>query len=81
MTSKAKAIYAKYGITTDGDKLVTPFEFGGKKIKTTPILKNGNSKVGKGVYTFSTLPTNRLFRTAFCPFCDCFRTINISAAL
>ena len=76
MTNREKAIYAKYGITVDGNKLVTPFEFNGKKIETSPILKNGNSKVGKGVYTFSTLATTRVFKTSYglvkgtCK-CDC----------
>lgn len=82
MTKREKAIYAKYGITTEDNKLVTPFEFNGKKIKTSPVLKNGNSKVGKGVYTFSTLPTNKEFDTAYgtikgtcCCNCDgCYAT-------
>ena len=26
-----------------------------------PLLVNGNSKLGKGVWTFSTLPTNKYF--------------------
>jgi len=61
MTRKEIAIYTKYGIETSGDKLITPID----GITTTPILKNGNAKVGKGVYTFSTLPTNKEFATAY----------------
>ena len=60
MTLKEKNIYTKYGIATDGNKLVAP---NGSHV--APILKNGNAKVGKGVYTFSTLPTNKTYHTSY----------------
>lgn len=51
-TSK-KAIYAKYGIEYKNGKINVPL-FGLKR----PFLVNGNDKIGKGAYHFSTLPTN-----------------------
>lgn len=53
-----KDIYAKYGIiyrTSDG-KILSPL-FGWIK----PLLVDGNAKIGKGAYHFSTLPTNRIY--------------------
>jgi hypothetical protein len=49
-------IYRSYGIQYDRiqDKIFHPV-FGWIK----PLLINGNDKLGKGVYTFSTLPTNK----------------------
>ena len=56
MTKKELAIYEKHGITVDGDYIVSP-----NGIRIKPMLKNNNSKVGKAVYTFSILPTNKEF--------------------
>lgn len=67
------AIYNKYGITVNGDKLVTPI----KGIEIMPILKDNNSKLngdkktrkadpndnGNKVYTFGTLPTDQEFNS------------------
>lgn len=53
-----KDIYAKYGIeyrAIDG-KVLSPM-FGWIK----PLLVDGNGKIGKGAYHFSTLPTNRIY--------------------
>lgn len=51
-----KEIYANYGIEYDPktQKILYPL-FGWNK----PLLVNGNDKIGKGAYHFSTLPTNR----------------------
>ena len=46
-----KAIYAKYGIEYENGKINAPL-FGW----IAPLLVNGNAKLGKGVWTFSTLP-------------------------
>lgn len=45
-----KDIYAKHGITFDGDKILSPVG------KISELLKQGNTKTGKAVYTFSILP-------------------------
>lgn len=71
-----KLIYAKFGITLENGNLISPIG----AIK--PLLKNGNSKVGKNVYTFSILPTNKLFSvngmemkgTCPCTCKDCYGT-------
>lgn len=52
-----KDIYAAFGIRYQAGKIYHPV-FGW----IAPLLKNGNEKVGKGVYTFSTLPTNKAFK-------------------
>jgi len=54
-TSK-KAIYAEYGIEYKAGKINSPL-FGWIR----PLLVNGNEKIGKGCYHFSTLPTNRTY--------------------
>lgn len=48
-----KAVYAEFGIQYQGGKIYAPL-YGW----INPLLINGNAKLGKGVYTFSTLPTN-----------------------
>lgn len=53
MTKKEIAIYEKYGIKTEGNYIISPIG----PIK--PVLKDGNTKTGKKVFTFSTLPTNK----------------------
>lgn len=53
-----KAVYAEYGITFENGKIDNPiFGF------INPLLVDGNSKLGKGVWTFSTLPSNMEFST------------------
>lgn len=59
MESK-KSIYAKHGIIYDGGKIESPVG------KISPLLVNGNSKIGAGVWHFSTLPTNRTFKVNVC---------------
>lgn len=46
-----KDIYSKYGINYRGGKIEAP-EFG----FITPLLIDGNAKLGKGIWTWSTLP-------------------------
>lgn len=48
-------IYKKYGIEFDGKYITSPIG------KIRELLKQGNSKVGKHVWTFSLLPTNKIF--------------------
>ena len=51
-----KAIYAKYGIIYKNGKIFhEEFEW------INPLMINGNEKIGKGVWHFSTLPTNNEF--------------------
>ena len=51
-----KDIYAQYGIEYKSGKILAP-EFG----MISPLLVNGNAKLGRGVWTFSTLPSNKVF--------------------
>lgn len=51
-----KAIYAAYGIEYKNGKINAPV-FGW----IAPLLVDGNAKLGKGVWTFSMLPTARTF--------------------
>lgn len=51
-----KGIYASFGIEYKNGKIYTPL-FGW----IAPILIDGNSKLGKGVWTFSMLPSNQMF--------------------
>ena len=53
MKQTKKDVYAAYGIEYRKGKILAPV-YGW----INPILINGNAKLGKGVYTFSTLPTN-----------------------
>lgn len=50
MKATKKDIYKKYGITFDGEKIVSPIG------RINELLKEGNSKTGKAVYTWSLLP-------------------------
>ena len=54
-TSK-KTIYAIYGIEYANGKIYSPV-FGW----INPLLVDGNAKLGKGVWTWSTLPSNQIF--------------------
>lgn len=56
LKASKKAIYSKYGIKFENGKMWHPF-FGW----ISPVLVNGNAKLGKGVWTFSMLPTNKEF--------------------
>lgn len=57
MTRTTKSsVYAKYGIFYKNDKIIHPI-LG----KINELLINGNEKIGKGVWHFSTLPTNKEF--------------------
>lgn len=49
-------IFAEYGIEYKNGKIFAPL-FGW----IAPLLVNGNSKLGKNVWTFSTLPSNKVF--------------------
>ena len=50
-----KDVYASYGIRFDGDKIDSPIGM------IPALLVNGNDKIGKGIWHFSTLPTNQSF--------------------
>jgi len=50
-----KQTYAKYGIVFENDHIVSPIG------SISELLKEGNSKTGKQVYTFSLLPGNTFF--------------------
>lgn len=50
-----KEIYRSYGIEFNGDKVLSPIGW------INPLLINGNEKIGKGVWHFSTLPTANYF--------------------
>lgn len=52
-----KEIYASYGIEFDGKGHIYHSRFGWIPC----LLVDGNEKIGKGVYHFSTLPTNQIF--------------------
>ena len=54
-----KEIYARYGIEYKSGKINAPV-FGWIR----PLLCNGNSKLGKSVFTWSTLPTNNSYHVA-----------------
>lgn len=54
--SSKKKIYASFGIEFKNGKILAPV-FGW----INPLLVDGNSKLGKGVWTFSTLPSNKVF--------------------
>jgi len=56
MNKLEKEIYAKYGIKTAGNKLVSPIG------NIMPPLKEGNTKTGKKVLTFSILPTDKEYK-------------------
>lgn len=67
------AIYASFGIEYKAGKILAP-EFGW----INPVLINGNSKLGKGVWTFSTLAANKVYdlnisgkRYRVCGTCPC----------
>ena len=51
-----KEIYASYGIKYENGKIFNPM-FGW----ISPMLVNGNAKLGKGVWTFSTLAGNAIY--------------------
>ena len=52
-----KQVYKKYGIEYDTktQKILSPIGW------INPLLKNGNTKLGKAVWTWSMLPTNRKY--------------------
>lgn len=70
LTKREREIYKNHGIETTEKGLVSPYGV------IAPMLKNNNRKVGAAVFTFGTLPTNKLFQTEFgvipgtCP-CTC----------
>lgn len=75
MKANKKEIYAKHGINYENGKIEAPvFGF------INPLLIDGNSKLGKGVFTFSMLPGTHIYTVEIngksydvkgtCP-CDC----------
>ena len=59
INNKQTKIFRSYGIEVRDGKLVSPIGL------INPVLKRGNTKVGRNVWTWSTLPTNNLFSTEF----------------
>lgn len=56
MKMSKKEIYASYNIVYENGKILAPvFGF------INPLLINGNAKLGKGVWTFSTLPGTEVY--------------------
>lgn len=51
------AIYASYGITFKDGKIWNEY----LKMWINPLLIDGNNKIGKGCFHFSTLPTNQIY--------------------
>lgn len=81
MKANKKTVFEKYGIKYENGKIFhSVFGF------IPLLLVNGNTKLGKGVYTFSTLPTNKVFKavingveyiekgTCFCSCEGCYAT-------
>ena len=74
MNKAQESIYKKYGISTNAGKLVS-------QIGNVPaMLVNGNEKIGKGIYHFSTLPgtkeytvtiNGKEYKTIGTCVCDC----------
>lgn len=56
MKNNKKEIYAEYGIEYENGKIFAPL-FGW----INPLLVDGNAKLGKGVWTFSTLPGTMIY--------------------
>ena len=52
---KKAEIYKQYGIEYKGGKILSPMGW------INPLLVNGNSKLGRGVWTFSTLAGNMMY--------------------
>lgn len=67
MKQTKEQIYSAYGIKYDRkqEKIYHPVL---GWIRT--LLINGNDKLGRGVFTFSTLPTNKMYIVSFGPFID-----------
>ena len=62
-------IYARRGIEYKAGKILSPLGW------IEPLLKQGNTKTGKEVYTYSTLPTNKVFEAIYGPVkgtCPCW---------
>lgn len=55
------AVYAKYDIQYKAGKIYCEY----LRAWLRPVLVNGNEKLGKGVWTFSTLAGNKLYRFSF----------------
>lgn len=58
MNKAQENIYRKYGIAIESGKLVSPVGI------VPPMLVNGNEKIGKGIYHFSTLPGTKEYTVA-----------------
>ena len=54
--AKKNSIYMEYGIEYKAGKILSPIGL------VNPLLVNGNSKIGTGVYHFSTLPGNKEYK-------------------
>ncbi len=67
MKQSKAAIYEQYGIKYDTK---TNKIYHGVLGWIRPLLINGNDKLCRGVYTYSTLPTNKMYIVSFGPFTD-----------
>lgn len=67
MKQSKAAIYEQYGIKYDTKTNKIYHNVLGW---IRPLLINGNDKLGRGVYTYSMLPTNKMYIVSFGPFTD-----------
>lgn len=67
MKQSKQSIYEQYGIKYDTKTNKIYHNVLGW---IRPLLINGNDKLGRGVYTYSTLPTNKMYIVSFGPFTD-----------
>lgn len=55
-----KEVYAQYGVEFKDGKILSPLGW------VSPLMPNGNEKLGDGVFTWSTLPGNIEHRVTIC---------------
>lgn len=67
MKQSKQSIYEQYGIKYDTKANKIYHNVLGW---IRPLLINGNDKLGRGVYTYSMLPTNKMYIVSFGPFTD-----------
>lgn len=67
MKQSKQSIYEQYGVKYDTKSNKIYHNILGW---IRPLLINGNDKLGRGVYTYSTLPTNKMYIVSFGPFTD-----------
>lgn len=65
MKQSKATTYEQYGIKYDAKRQKVYHDVLGW---INPLLINGNDKLGRGVYTYSMLPTNKMYIVSFGPF-------------